>query len=317
METLTELGRHEICKRFGIQNKDSRLVVDRVAFIDRMTLLNVMFNTQKIIDVYKEEMRQFGSEEEYIEFLNKRQRVMYDFITVVLRTMINNWTSYIDKLGDTTNYSKHRLSDDICSVKISIPCPVYESVRFLIQEAHINHNSIKEFVLYLTGSEFLATIDDLDINMFKDKNVVRLIEVQQLALSNIMHNLVCPKYINHKSILDIEKTYIRFESTENKTAESIQRLYDMLTNNEVYSMSEVSIELYNTKQLASNSNMYMKKSLLPNHGIDAYNIEGYSELELLRYLRNIYKQPISEVDNIIQVNGSEALITSENKVAWY
>jgi hypothetical protein len=322
MNTLTELGRREICKMIGIKNPKSIFVKNENAFVDRMTLLNVMYNTQYIIDVYKEEMSQYNSEEEYIKFLNEQEEqigseIVNKLLVVETLGVLFGDEEYQDSLLNTQEYSVLKRAEDPCILRIYFEAPMYESFKYIMSEIYDCESDFHEFVYNLTGSKFLALYNDIQTEWLDDEYSVELLKSQMNIISSLMLTIVCPKSLNTINLRKMGEAELQFDSTERKSIESIDRLYQLLSNNDRYDFDKAIIELYKFEKLAENEDIIIKLSALADKDLGVYNISNYDQYTLIRYLRHINGEPISKYDNYLDMNGSEIKVMHGKKIKWF
>jgi hypothetical protein len=317
MHELSALGREEVCKLLGINDKKSIFIKSREAFNDRMKILRVMCNTDKIIETYLEEMQNFDSEEEYVEFLNESRGILESDILkriVVCVKLIEDCEGK-DKfyqLRNTMNFITDISTG--CTLRIWLDSPLYEGLKYIVYGLYNLPNDFSDYVEEVSGSKFLALakdIDDFDIGKYG----LEFLRQSAVNLSFSIFNTLSPMYLNKKEAKYIGESEVLYETSENKTLESIQRIKDALVLDDELRLSNVNIELVHYKELAKNSNMCIKQNVLSGKQ-DNYDVYNYNSLELIAYLRMLYNERPSKYDKYFMFNGKEAKLSDNIEMEW-
>lgn len=319
METLSKLGRRQICKMVGIKNPDSIFVRNKEAFIDRMNLYNIMYNVKHIVSVYKEELEQFSSEEEYVEFLENGATSIGKYIESCIQ--ITEKLSRLmgcDYVCESINKSKeliiHEKTEDNCYLRIYFSNPIFNGFKLLHYDERMKNLSFSDFVQSYTHSKFLALYNDIQPEWVSDETYKVLLN-QTNELSDIIADIVSPKFLNSKFVKHIGKADVIFESTENKSLKAVDNIVKEIRNFSELDFSDACVELFKYKSLASNNSICRKEIIGPK-GRGLYSIDKYSEYSLVRYLRKISEQQPTKYDNYIEIDGNEVKILKDRGINW-
>lgn len=322
METLTELGRYQICKAIGIKNPNSTFVKSKEAFIDRMNLYRLTHNIDKLVNAYKEELSKHDSEEEFIAKLDSDINKVYDtvkkeIIKVETIDLMFGDSSVLKSLAATNEFNVFLRDDDgECTLRLYFDSPVYEAFKFLVYGFYEYQSTYSDFVYNLTDNKFLAATNDLDLDEFKEGLYVSTLKAQMNALSSILVDIACPKYINKKNVKSMGKAEVLISSTVHKTVDSLDKLITAIRTIEGGSFENVCAELYTTEPLAKNNTITLKKLVFPNETKSKLNVINYDEYTLIKYLRKIRKEHKSDYDSILANGNIEMQVTQEKEIAW-
>lgn len=312
MKTLTDIGRKNICKRFGIVDKDSIFIKDKDAFVDRMSLYNRIYNVQMLIDVYKDEMQEFETEEAYNEFLNNCTNKLVDTITEL---------TYVANDGECPYCSGCMIEDEEkdfgegCFLRIYFRSPMFEGFRYMCSETVDIEDNIYDFIYNNTESRFLALARDLDLNDIKDTYVRDVIKRWCFELSSYMLNLISPMHLNAREIVHVGHSEVYFMASENKSASSLENIINTLTKEE-NNIELVNIELYKSYALAE-GNPIKRKVPIAGGDDESIGLMNYDELTLINYLRKSSNEIPTKYDRYFNYKGAEACLGKDIKVRWY
>lgn len=320
MNSLSKTGRKWICKKLKmIDNDSSQFIKDKKAFCDRMSLLRVMYNIDKLVDTYNKELKTFDSEEEYNDFLEERVK------------LIKKKTEDAIKLGIMTEHliCGNSDSNDINFFKVNnkykeekgtllrlyFEYPKYEGMKYLCEPVQKLEENVYDYIFNITNSRFLAEGSDIDL-FISDSNVLNEINDSCLMLGITMFSLLSPKFINAKELVRIGDAEIVYSSSSNRSIKSIDSMVEYLNKTIPETFKNVSIELYNYDKLCENSNMHLKNVISSHNNKDLYNLANYSQYELIQYLRKIYNEPLSKYDSIVDIDNSQIKIIYSEELQW-
>ena len=303
-----------------IDNESSVFIKNKQAFCDRMNLLRVMYNIDKLISIYNKELKTFDSEEEYNDFLEER-----------LSLIKKNTESKI-KLGMFTEHlvSDNSNSDNINFFKVNnkyaeekgtllrlyFEYPKYEGMKYLCEPAQKLEENVYDYIFNITNSRFLAEGSDIDL-FISDKDILNELNEQSLILGITMFSLLSPKFINAKELVRIGDAEIIYSSSSNRSIKSIDNMTEYLKETIPETFKNVNIELYNYDRLCKNSDIHLKNVIGADNSKDLYNITNYSPYELIQYLRKIYNEPLSKYDNIVDIDDNQINIMYSKELQWY
>lgn len=321
METLTELGRYQICKAIGIKNPNSIFVKSKEAFIDRMNLYRLTHSVDKLVNAYKEELANHDSEEDFISKLNKDTELLYDsvkrdIIKVETADLIFGDSKLLKALAATSEYNVYLRDDENeCTLRLYFESPVFEAFKFIVH-CFYEYTTFNEYVYSITNNKFLAATRDLDLDELNDNLYVSTLKAQMNLISNILIDIACPKYINSKNIKNMGNAEVQVSSTVHKTVESLDKLVTALRTADGCTFENVCVELFTTKALAKNNTITLKKLIFPNESNSKLNVMNFDEYTFIKYMRKIRKEHNSKYDNILANGYSEMKVTQENKIDW-
>lgn len=315
MNKLSKLGREEICKRIGIKDKNSIFIKSREAFVDRMSLLNIYYGIQNLIDIYRKEMETFDSEKEYIKFLRESEIKLYNSISSTL----DKATMIVNSLNKNINFTyvnyKTFFKENDNSYKLRIYCdsPIYESIKYYALFCPELESSFKEYVKINTNSEYLATLNDFDINMFSEEKK-KLINKLYSEMSLTIFGLLSPKYINSNELYELGNAEAIYITSPNRTVKSVDTMIEYF-NNTVLEKTKLNIDIYRDKRISKILNITKRESIISNDKNNIYNIKPESTLDLVYYLRYMYGESNTDYDKYFEINGKEAKLLSHIEVA--
>lgn len=322
METLTELGRHQICKAIGIRNANSIFVKSKEAFIDRMNLYRLVYNIDKLVDTYKEELARYKTEDEFIYKINKDKALIYSTIEseIVKVEMVDNLFSScaISKiLRATTEYNVLLIDEtNECTLRFYFESPVYEAFKFLVYGFCDCSSTFSDFVYKLTNNKFLATTSDLDLCEFSDNSYRSVLKAQMNLISSVITDIISPKYINRKHVKYLKGAEVLVSSTINKTVDSLDKVVTELRNAKGCSFENICAELFTTTMLAKNRDIALKNLILPNKETCKLNVINYDEYTFIKYLRKIREEQETDYDSFLSKGDMELRVTQGIDIAW-
>lgn len=324
MDTLSKLGRYEICKRVGITNQNSIFVTDKNAFIDRMQLYNGFYNINKLVETYKFELNKFASEQGYVSNLKNREKLLYDIIRKNIIKANLYEIQFVERsieeiMRKTSEVHKHfkETDEERCLMNIYFNSPVYEAYKFLclgIVDVDVN---LYEYVYGLTHSEFIASMDDLDISKIDGLYNKSILRSYMNALSSRILDNIGHKYINENQIVDLGLGRVSFEVPSSKSVNSIRKIQLALQNSEYDLLVNSNIEIVKYSSLARNSNIKRKFVVSCGNNRGKYDIVDYDQISLISYLRKIKGEQFSKYDDYIDIGGNELKITQKSEIDWY
>lgn len=316
MNSLTELGRREICRLLGDNNENSIFVKDKEAFCDRMELYRSYCDIDHYVDVYKTEMLKFKSEEKYVEWLDSVREAVADY--VIKPYMLEDEH---DELHFKTN-PLYRTPDSVGNninveyiLSIKLKSPVFDCTRFSHgRMSKILFDNYKEFMEEQVGSKFLALYDDIQLEWITNEKYKKALIGFMRALRVKMKTIVCDRYLNKKTLIYEKGSELRFISIKNKSVESINNLYKALTKFKEF--SSVEIELYKENKLADNDDITEKEFIIPSSCCLKQRLDNYNQITLNKYLRKITGTTPSEYDKYIDIDGNQCIVTNEKEINW-
>lgn len=324
MDTLSKLGRYEICKRVGITNENSIFVTDKNAFIDRMQLYNGFYNITKFIDIYKSELNKFASEEGYVSNLRNREKLLYSIIRKNIIKANLYEVNFLDRsieeiMRKTSEVHKHfkETDEERCLMNIYFNSPVYEAYKFLCLGTVDTDINLYDYVYGLTHSEFIASMDDLDISKIDGLYNKSVIRAYMNALSSKIVSNIGHKYINENQIVDMGLAKVSFEVPSNKSVSSINKIKLALQNSEYDLLINSNIEIVKYSSLAKNNDIKRKFVISCGNNRGKYDIVDYDQISLISYLRKIKNEQFSKYDDYIDIGGNELKITQKSEIDWY
>lgn len=321
MYSLSKLGRQEICKRIGITNDKSIFVENKDAFIDRMELLNIMFNIQPCIDIYKEEMEEFKSEKDYIDFLNNGRKKLISNIEEMCIKEVKMLEAFLKKnntIKETVNREIEFTTQVNTNYKLRVyfDNPVYESIKYLMIGLIELPKNCKDYIYNITNSKYLAYMNDIDIHDIQNETVKNIINQASLELGLSIFSLISPEYVNTKEVTHIGKAEVSYVCSMNKSVTSINNIHSALINEKRLDLQNINIELYTLDNLANNNEIACKNIIAGGNNKGSYNIINYDTLSLIAYLRKLYGEPMTEYDRYFEYKGNEAKLTNNIEINW-
>lgn len=313
MGTLSELGRTIICNRIGISDKNSIFIKNEEAFNDRISLLNVYYNIDNMIDAYIDELSHFDSEEEYIKYLKESEETLYTKLEIyinvadVIEQKFSKYNDITHKI-EVNTFKNVELGKYI--LRIYFDTPVYSSIEYLIRIHKQLPYDFNEYVYRTTGSKFIATLADLDINKF-NKDTQKIIYKAMKVMSNSIMGLTSPKFINPRELISTGLAEVKYLTSPKRSIESLDAIVNNLRNHEVLQAKNVCIDIYKEYKPFENSDIICRKSISDNFSENAYNIEECDNLSLIYYFRKETNTNISEYDRYFEIDGHEAKLLSD------
>lgn len=322
METLTEIGRYQICKAIGIRNPNSIFVKSKEAFLDRMELYRLVYNIDELVDAYKTELKRHKSEDDFIAKIEQDIRVIYDVVEkeIIKAEMLDTifGSGILSKALDATTEYNVFLRDESndCTLRLYFESPVYEAFKFLTLGTYNCQSTFGDFVYDLTDNKFLAATKDLDLVELSIPDYRNTLIAQMNIISSILVDIVCPKYINRKHVKYLKGAEVLISSTVNKTVDSLNKIATEISNADGCSFENVCIELFTVSDLDVNSSISLKKCIVPNEINSKLNIIKNDEYTFIKYLRKIRGEQESEYDNILANGYMEMQVTQGIDIAW-
>lgn len=314
MNKLSRLGREEICKRIGIKDKNSIFIKSREAFVDRMSLLNVYYGVQNLIDIYRNEMKTFESEREYIKFLRESEIKLYNNVSEII-SIASRIVKKLNNSMDFTyvNYKTFfKESDNSYKIRIYCDSPIYESIKYYALYCPEMKDNFKEYVKFITNSEYLATLNDFDINIFNDEQK-KLINKLYNEMSLTIFGLLSPKYINCNELYELSNAEAIYVTSPNRTVKSVDTMIEYFKNT-VLADTNLNIDIYKDRKISRILNITKRESIISNDKNNIYNIKSENMIDLVYYLRYMYGESNTDYDKYFEINGKEAKLLSHIKI---
>ena len=322
METLTELGRHQICRMIGIKNENSIFVKSKEAFIDRMNLYRIIYDIDKLIDTYKLELSKYESEEVFIRKIEDDIRTVYNTIEkeMIKTELIEHIFGHNDienALYATDEYNVFfRDNKNECTLRIYFDSPLYEAFKYAVYSIYNCQSTFHDFVYELTENSFLALAKDLSFDGFSNDAFRNSLRAQMNLVSKILIDIICPKYLNTKNIKYFKECEVQLSSTVNKTAESLDKIVTEIREASGCSFENANAELFTTTTLANNNGITLKNLILPNENTNKHNVFNYDEYTLIRYLRRLRGEPQSLFDSYLSNGNIEMIVSQDSDISW-
>lgn len=333
MRTLSKLGRQIICERLGIYDENSIFINDVDAFVDRVELLNLSTHVLKWIDIYKKEMDSFESEESYVKFLDESELKLYSIISeMIYFELEEHENAFLDIIQTDFNY-RFGLKDNIISMAINNEVSkldvenmktdkvydinidsdtfednntvcirlhsnsiVYTALKFLCS----NHNlpsDLCTFIEDVTGSKYLASMDDLDIESI-DYRLQKKIEKEINIVLFSAISIISPKYINPKSLLGVDRKGLFFLTSPNIPVNTLDKIHNAIKQCEIPGCKDLDISICKFTIL--------ENILCMQDDNDTFEVFSDDELDIINITRLYKGETPSKYDRYFQIKGREA-----------
>lgn len=306
----------------GIKNRNSIFVKSKEAFINRMSLYRTVYNVDKLVDTYKNELSKYESEEVFIEKIENDIRTVYytvekEMMRAEIIEHIFGSSDLANALYATDEYNVFfRDSKNECTLRIYFDSPLYEAFKYAVYGIYDCPSTFHDFVYVLTENSFLALAKDLSFDEFSNDIFRNSLRAQMNLVSKILIDIICPKYLNTKNIKYFKGCEVQLSSTVNKTVESLDKLTMEIREADGCSFENANTELFTTTALANNNSITLKNLILPNGTTDKHNVFNYDEYTLIRYLRKLRGEPKSLFDNYLSNGNIEMIVSQDNEISW-
>jgi len=319
MYNLSNIGRQWICRKLGmLYDSNSIFVKDEKAFNDRMDLLNPVYNIDKLVELYKNELNNFSLEIEYNDYLKESLIKLATDIKNKIN-IANSIIELLSRIKDKTclNYFKKEKTfenalDSKAYLRIYFDYPMYEGFRYLCNGFSNVKSNAYDYIYSITNSKFLAYDSDISIV----DNIDEYVSDAMLFISASLFSLLSPKLLNSKELKYIGKSEIIYISSYNKSVTQLNNIVELIRTNEILSFENANIELYNINQLATNNTINEKVSLIHESTSIRHKIIDCDEVTFLAYLRKQKGEHRSKYDNYFNYKGNLAKLQSNIKIDW-
>lgn len=315
---MTKYGRREICRMVGINDENSIFVRNEDAFNDRMKLYRVLYNTDRLIEVYNKELNKFDTEKNYITFLNDGRKAIIDDVTKRLKACMailkirkteEVFNNHADKMKFNT------LVDNEYLIRLWFDCPKYEGLKYICYGLCDLPSTLSKYIKGITGSNFLALMNDLYTDEL-EHSLKELLRKSEICLSASIFDELSPSYINKKELRFIGNSEVIYFTSPNRTVQSLETIYDALLSNEYLQLENINIQMFKYERLAKNNNIKKRCVVSSTIETDPYNVDAYDTLSLVAYLRKMYEEPLSKYDRYFEYNNIEARISRDLDIDW-
>lgn len=283
-------------------NENSVFVNNAEAFNDRAELLNVKYNTDKLIEQYNSEMSNFESERDYDKYLENCIEILrYDIESkisicknLILSVKLIRFDAYDKRIEQLENIGKTRIGET--ETRVYFESPVYETIKYICNGMFTFHKYLRDYVLDETGSKFLSNMSDISLERLGVRqDNVKYIQYSMKELSMYMYGLIHRDF-KLKRIGNSEITLYRGNHPLILCSSII---YDIL---EKAGIQNVVVDTYEIKE---NVGRKVKSSKLN----DVYDlVKDDDPLDSIKYLREIRGEQLSKYDGYFNCYGVETYI---------
>lgn len=283
-------------------NENSVFVNNAEAFNDRAELLNVKYNTDKLIEQYNSEMSNFESERDYDKYLENCIEILrYDIESkisicknLILSVKLIRFDAYDKRIEQLEKIGKTRIGET--ETRVYFESPVYETIKYICNGMFTFHKYLRDYVLDETGSKFLSNMSDISLERLGVRqDNVKYIQYSMKELSMYMYGLIHRDF-KLKRIGNSEITLYRGNHPLILCSSII---YDIL---EKAGIQNVVVDTYEIKE---NVGRKVKSSKLN----DVYDlVKDDNPLDSIKYLRKIRGEQLSKYDGYFNCYGVETYI---------
>lgn len=283
-------------------NENSVFVNNAEAFNDRAELLNVKYNTDKLIEQYNSEMSNFESERDYDKYLENCIEILrYDIESkisicknLILSVKLIRFDAYDKRIEQLEKIGKTRIGET--ETRVYFESPVYETIKYICNGMFTFHKYLRDYVLDETGSKFLSNMSDISLERLGVRqDNVKYIQYSMKELSMYMYGLIHRDF-KLKRIGNSEITLYRGNHPLILCSSII---YDIL---EKAGIQNVVVDTYEIKE---NVGRKVKSSKLN----DVYDlVKDDDPLDSIKYLRKIRGEQLSKYDGYFNCYGVETYI---------
>lgn len=280
-------------------NENSVFVNNAEAFNDRAELLNVKYNTDKLIEQYNSEMSNFESERDYDKYLENCIEILrYDIESkisicknLILSIKLIRFDAYDKRIEQLEKIGMARIGET--ETRVYFESPVYETIKYICNGMFTFHKYLRDYVLDATGSKFLSNMLDIRLERLGVKHDnVKYIQYSMKELSMYMYGLIHRDF-KLKRVGNSEITLYRGNHPSILCSSII---YDIL---EKASIQNVVVDTYEIKE---NAGRKVKSSKLN----DVYDlVKDDDPLDNIKYLREIRGEQLSKYDGYFNCYGVE------------
>lgn len=283
-------------------NENSVFVNNAEAFNDRAELLNVKYNTDKLIEQYNSEMSNFESERDYDKYLENCIEILrYDIESkisicknLILSVKLIRFDAYDKRIEQLEKIGKTRIGET--ETRVYFESPVYETIKYICNGMFTFHKYLRDYVLDATGSKFLSNMSDISLERLGVRqDNVKYIQYSMKELSMYMYGLIHRDF-KLKRIGNSEITLYRGNHPSILCSSII---YGIL---EKAGIQNVVVDTYEIKE---NVGRKVKSSKLN----DVYDlVKDDDPLDSIKYLREIRGEQLSKYDGYFNCYGVETYI---------
>lgn len=280
-------------------NENSVFVNNAEAFNDRAELLNVKYNTDKLIEQYNSEMSNFESERDYDKYLENCIEILrYDIESkisicknLILSVKLVRFDAYDRRIEQLEKIGKIRIGET--ETRVYFESPVYETIKYICNGMFTFHKYLRDYILDATGSKFLSNMLDISLERLGVRqDNVKYIQYSMKELSMYMYGLIHRDF-KLKRIGNSEITLYRGNHPSILCSSII---YDILEKAGIQNV------VVNTYEIKENAGRKVKSSKLN----DVYDlVKDDDPLDSIKYLREIRGEQLSKYDGYFNCYGVE------------
>lgn len=288
---LDKESRLFLSKLIGIEDVNSPLLKDNETFLKRVELLQPVYYIQDKIEIFLREKEKFNSTKEYIDYINKEEHKILEYIQDILEKLIDNIEI------------KHT---NICNIQKDINDEKYVGSKFL--RIYFD-NDIVTCINYLSpDKEKLNNISDI-ISQVTDCEYLRNLELTSNKLSKYHKSLVdftmskiCSdlnkqvnKFISNKQLIAMNNSSLIYSIQPNIGILLIDSIYE-----ELKKTFDIDIETFEIRKYSEKSEVYIKEY---DNGSNKIITEKASNLDILSILSFLGNSEIDTNNLVFECNG--------------
>ena len=288
---LDKESRLFLSKLIDIEDVNSPLLKDNETFLKRVELLQPVYYIQDKIEIFLREKEKFNSTKEYIDYINKEEHKILEYIQDILEKLIDNIEI------------KHT---NICNIQKDINDEKYVGSKFL--RIYFD-NDIVTCINYLSpDKEKLNNISDI-ISQVTDCEYLRNLELTSNKLSKYHKSLVdftlskiCSdlnkqvnKFISNKQLIAMNNSSLIYSIQPNIGILLIDSIYEEL--NKTF---DIDIETFEIRKYSEKAEVYIKEY---DNGSNKIITEKASNLDILSILSFLGNSEIDTNNLVFECNG--------------
>lgn len=288
---LDKESRLFLSKLIDIEDINSPLLKDNETFLKRVELLQPVYYIQDKIEIFLREKEKFNSTKEYIDYINKEEHKILEYIQDILEKLIDNIEI------------KHT---NICNIQKDINDEKYVGSKFL--RIYFD-NDIVTCINYLSpDKEKLNNISDI-ISQVTDCEYLRNLELTSDKLSKYHKSLVdftmskiCSdlnkqvnKFISNKQLIAMNNSSLIYSIQPNIGILLIDSIYE-----ELKKTFDIDIETFEIRKYSEKSEVYIKEY---DNGSNKIITEKASNLDILSILSFLGNSEIDTNNLVFECNG--------------
>ena len=288
---LDKESRLFLSKLIDIEDVNSPLLKDNETFLKRVELLQPVYYIQEKIEIFLREKEKFNSTKEYIDYINKEEHKILEYIQDILEKLIDNIEI------------KHT---NMCNIQKDINDEKYVGSKFL--RIYFD-NDIVTCINYLSpDKEKLNNISDI-ISQVTDCKYLRNLELTSNKLSKYHKSLVdftvstiCSdlnkqvnKFISNKQLIAMNNSSLIYSIQPNIGILLIDSIYE-----ELKKTFDIDIETFEIRKYSEKSEVYIKEY---DNGSNKIITEKASNLDILSILSFLGNSEIDTNNLVFECNG--------------